>query len=383
MMDETQFQNKRSRTSSVETLLKDYFMDNILPENSLNIPGNEWLQTQTTPLSNALLYANGRFQGLFPGLPGEKGYGGHPGIIFKLIMTALCFQIPSIGISVSSKTDAEKNPVNFDKKKQVMEQIIANFRRLLPENIERDTNGEISSSIIRTKLENIRIHIVPLVNPIATTISLKESFESSPNILIMTSGLELNNKTGLEYNKYEKTFNSIVGPEQEKPFKEIRFLLTSRLTKDKISGTVIRELVESNEYKQLAKYLFDAGFVDDDSLQLYGNLVANIKTGLSHQLSQPEEDYAFILSMYTHEIARDELEELSVLREKKYTASLDEDEQNRLSYLEKKENFLNNYIALPTGGRRRKQTKRRHSKNKTKKRCTRKKRNVKQKSKRH
>ena len=382
-MDEVQIQNRKRKSESqtVETLLKDYFMDNILPENSLNIPGNEWLQTQTTPLSNALLYANGRFQGLFPGLPGEKGYGGHPGIIFKLIMTALCFQIPSIGISVSSKTDAEKNPVNLDKKKQVMEQIIANFRRLLPENIERNTNGEIPSSIIRTKLENISIHIVPLVNPIATTISLKESFESSPNILIMTSGLELNNKTGLEYNKYEKTFNSIVGPDQEKPFKEIRFLLTSRLTKDKISGTVIRELVESNEYKQLAKYLFDAGFVDDDSLQLYGNLVANIKTGLSHELSQPEEDYAFILSMYTHEIARDELEELSMLREK---VALDEDENNRLSYLEKKEKFLNNYIALPTGGRRRrKQTKRRHSKNKTKKRCTRKKRNVKQKSKRH
>ena len=92
---------------------------------------NEWL-SQTTQLDDTMLYANGRFQGLLPGLPDYQGYGGHPGLIFKLMMTAITFGITNIGISVSTKMGDEKNPLSFDQKRNKILQIISEFKHRIP-----------------------------------------------------------------------------------------------------------------------------------------------------------------------------------------------------------------------------------------------------------
>ena len=171
----------------------------------------------------------------------------------------------------------------------------------------------------------------------------------------MASGLELS-KTKGEYNKYEHTFDKLVGSEEEKPFHSIYFILTSRETHDTISGTKIRELILNNEYEQLAQYLLEAGFTTDQLIRDYGSLIPSVKKGLKAQLSQEPDEYSITLQdwMMTH--AFNDLSELDELREKE---PLTQEEAERLSELETREGFLLDFTGQTTsasaGGRKRKE----------------------------
>lgn len=311
----------------VNAALQNFFIEQIMQRgvdgNVLSIPGNEWLGDKINPviMQNAFLYANGRFNGLVPGMTPEEGFGGHPGLLYKLITCALCYGVSNIGISISGKVDDKTNPLTYEDKVLKIQTIIAqlqanaipNIMVFLSQNPSLTELLPTISSVLESRMADLRIEIRQLINPFSIVLLFKELFEDirrtpgTIRTLIMASGLEMS-KTG-EYNKYERTFDRIVASEDfkgvidmSKPFDRILFILTSRATGNTISGTEIRDLIVTGNYEQLARYLLCAGFTKDDLILLYGDLIYKVKTGLGYTASQTEEEYAYTLQAWMYDI---------------------------------------------------------------------------------
>lgn len=294
--------------------LRHYFIDNFMPPGAKSIPGNGWMLTDSD-MTNTLLYANGRFQGLVPGLPPEDGYGGHPGLIYKLIVCALCYGIKCIGISVSKSVDIKKSPLTYEEKTPLITQIIHKLELDVIDNIlDSFGQNEEVKTILEERLNMLNIHVEQLTNPFSMSLAFKNFFNlPDGSKLIMATGLETK-PDGTEYNKYAKTFDKLVGT--GKPFESIGFILTSReeiqsdLRKpDTMSGTYIRRLILEKKYEEFAGYLFDAGFTTDELIHLYGELILNIKRGMGVEASQDAQGYSDILleSIGSIESERDNL----------------------------------------------------------------------------
>jgi hypothetical protein len=294
-------QEASTSTSDHESELREYFINNFMPPDARSIPGNEWMTQASSDMPNTLLYANGRFQGLVPGLSPEDGYGGHPGLIYKLIVCALCFGINTIGISISKTIDNKKSPLTYEQKLPLIYAII---RKLETDVIDNILESFVQNDEVRTILERrfaaLNIHVEPLTNPFSMVLAFKNFFNlPDGSKLIMATGLETKSD-GTEYNKYAKTFDKLVGT--GKPFESIGFILTSRkeiesdLRKpDTMSGTYIRRLILEKKYEEFAGYLFDAGFTTDELISLYGVLISNMKKGMGVEASQDAQGYTDIL----------------------------------------------------------------------------------------
>jgi len=272
-----------------------------MPPDARSIPGNEWMTQASSDMTNTLLYANGRFQGLVPGLSPEDGYGGHPGLIYKLIVCALCFGIKYIGISVSKTVDNKKSPLTYGQKLPLIDAIIHQLEtNVIVEILKYFGESEQVKKILEQRLAALKIHVEPLTNPFSMVLAFKNFFILPDGAkLIMATGLETKSD-GTEYNKYAKTFDKLVGT--GKPFESIGFILTSRkeiesdLRKpDTMSGTYIRRLILEKKYEEFAGYLFDAGFTTDELISLYGELILNIKEGMGVEASQDAQGYTDIL----------------------------------------------------------------------------------------
>ena len=86
-----------TRNEEVNHYLQQYYEHHIMTPDAFTGElgvGNLWMlstsedrnSNNVMQWSNAMLYANGRFQGLVPGISREEGYGGHPGLFNKLII---------------------------------------------------------------------------------------------------------------------------------------------------------------------------------------------------------------------------------------------------------------------------------------------------------
>jgi len=364
--------------SKLNRFLKQFFMESVMTPESRAL--NEWLRTPDM-MPSAMLYANGRFQGLFPGLPAGEGFGGHPGLLYKLLMCALCYGIPFIGISVSGTMDSTKNPLSYEQKEEILQDILAQLRiacvPLILSFAERVGYSGITAEQIEARVSGIRVEFQRLTNPFSMVLQFKDMFETESgthiDTLIMASGLEASKSKG-EYNKYGHTFDKLVGPEDEdKPFQQIHFLLTSREGKDTISGTKIRELILSGDYEQLGRLALDAGFTTEKLMHDYGDMIPAVKLGLRRQLSQEQEEYKLSLQdwMVTH--AFDDLQELNELRANEEKT---EEDMGRLAYLESREPFLLEFTGQ-TAGRKTKRKTKKTKKTKKPKRKTRKTRKIK------
>jgi len=162
------------------------------------------MDEKSTQMSNALLYANGRFQGLLPGLTPEDGYGGHPGLIYKLIICALCYGIECIGISVSGKQDNDKNPLAYEDKLPIILSIIQTLKSNVIENINTYIGNDLPEEIkqeIQQRIDGLRIEIRQLTNPFSMVLTFKDEIFGIADgaTLIMASGLEAT-KTGEKIN---------------------------------------------------------------------------------------------------------------------------------------------------------------------------------------
>ena len=288
------FASEESRSYHEQELI-DYFIKEFMPPGATSIPGNEWMTKVSSDMANTLLYANGRFQGLVPGLSPEDGYGGHPGLIYKLIVCALCFGINKIGISVSKSVDNKKNPLTYEQKINLIDAIIKELEKNVVNNILASfLENEQVKKILEQRLVALRIHVEPLTNPFSMVLAFKKFFFNLHDVpkLIMATGLETKSD-GTEYNKYAKTFDKLVGEqvlgEQEKPFSQVGFILTSRETGDTMSGTIIRDLISSSNYAKLAEFIKNADFTSEEFIQLYAQLIINVKRRTGHELSQGQE----------------------------------------------------------------------------------------------
>lgn len=283
-----------SFSEAPEQLLRNYFINNFMPPGATLIPGNEWMLTESD-MTNTLLYANGRFQGLVPGLSPREGYGGHPGLIYKLIVCALCYGIKYIGISVSKSVDNKKSPLTYDEKLPLITQIIKELEKNVVNNILASFGqNEQVKTILEQRLTALNIHVEPLTNPFSMSLAFKNFFElPDGSKLIMATGLETKSD-GTEYNKYAKTFDKLVGEEvigeEKKPFSQVGFILTSRETGDTISGTKIRKLILSSNYSELAQFIKNADFTSEEFIQLYAQLIINVKRGTRNELSQEQDN---------------------------------------------------------------------------------------------
>ena len=288
------------------------------------ISQNAWLISEQYPLENSLLYANGRFQGLVPGLSDLEGYGGHPGLIFKLIVFALMLGITHIGISISIKVDTTTNPLPFEQKERLISIIIGQIKSQLPDILLQNARAagiETDSDFmpfLQSKLSELQIHTMPLSNPIKNVTDLIDSLFDPPHInnLVMVTGLETKKSTNEEYNKYAKIFDSLITTGK---VAHVKFIITSRQGHDNISGTKIRELILDREYEEIARLLLNADFSADEFLLAYGQHIRNVKEGLEEEPSQEAEGYAETLQAHMMEMAMNSLariEELKMLSER-------------------------------------------------------------------
>jgi hypothetical protein len=327
--------------------LRDYFTNNILTTESRGL--NRWM-LDSEDLSNSALYINGRFQGLFPGLSAKKGYGGHPGLIYKLLICAVCYNIKIVGITISARENVFEtsepfietststnppskktakppkpvdlsNPLSYTDKYELMMLIIEKLKRdisrTLTQYVQEERIGEIdgrnATDEINRRISELDIDINPLAGPIRDAAQLSVKLNPDlPKTLIMISGLE--KKKEVEVNKYASTFNTIIG--SDKPFQDVKFILTSRSSIDTQSGTQIRKLMESSNYGELARYLVNAGFLDPELIQKYGEIIPKFKRGLQRTLSSDDAEYpdkllremktAATEKLDTHELTPDE-----------------------------------------------------------------------------
>jgi hypothetical protein len=352
-----------SPSEQANQILKDYFLNSIMPPEATSIPGNEWMK-QSTQMSNALLYANGRFQGLLPGLSPEDGYGGHPGLIYKLIICALCYGIGCIGISVSGKQDNDKNPLAYEDKLPIILSIIETLKSNVIKNIETYIKHYLTKEIkqeIQKRLVVLRIEIRQLTNPFSMVLTFKNEIFGITDgaTLIMASGLE-GTKTG-EKNKYENTFKSLTG--QEKPFASVGFILTSRkehISKsDTMSGTYIRGLISQRKYKEIAMYLLDAGFTSTELLTLYGRLIKEMR---GEQASQTDEEYKDELE--------DAINEASQAIIKEDDEEMQESEQASQKFIESQQASQEQPLKKPRNGGRKTNTRKSRRTNRRKSKQT-------------
>lgn len=288
------------------------------------ISQNAWLMSERYPLEHSLLYANGRFQGLVPGLSDLEGYGGHPGLIFKLIVFALMLGITHIGISISIKVDTTTNPLPFEQKERLISIIIGQIKSQLPDILlqnARTAGIETDSDFmpfLQSKINELQIHSVPLSNPIKNVTELIDSLFVPPHInnLVMVTGLETKKSTNEEYNKYAKIFDSLI---TTRKVDHVKFIITSRQGRDNISGTKIRELILDRDYEEIARLLLNADFSADEFLLAYGQHIRNVKEGLEEEPSQEAEGYAETLQAHMMEMAMNSLariEELKMLSDR-------------------------------------------------------------------
>lgn len=288
------------------------------------ISQNAWLMSERYPLEHSLLYANGRFQGLVPGLSDLEGYGGHPGLIFKLIVFALMLGITHIGISISIKVDTTTNPLPFEQKERLISIIIGQIKSQLPDILLQNARAagiETDSDFmpfLQSKISELQIHSVPLSNPIKNVTELIDSLFVPPHInnLVMVTGLETKKSTNEEYNKYAKIFDSLI---TTRKVDHVKFIITSRQGRDNISGTKIRELILDRDYEEIARLLLNADFSADEFLLAYGQHIRNVKEGLEEEPSQEAEGYAQTLQTHMMEMAMNSLarmEELEMLPER-------------------------------------------------------------------
>jgi hypothetical protein len=320
---------KRGRDDFAERLRPILF--DVQPELSIN----DWLQEEDVPqMPNAVVFANGRFQGLFPKTDAEHGIGGHPGLIFRLILIALLLGTNNIAISYSIKEDDEKNPLAPSIKEDMITSLIKPMKEEIVALLKsRGFNPEE----VREKLNALDIKLFPLTNLFSTVAAVGKSFPGQKS-LVMVTGLE-KDKQGNDYNKYATTFKTLTG------FTGVDFVLNSRQSQSTISGTEIREAILNNYYDELGRYLLEANLTDENIIRNYGNLIHAMKVKLSEP-SQTEEGYANTLLDNMIFSAFEKLDRLKELELKFQQGSLNEDEQQELAYLQSKEARLREFAVL-------------------------------------
>ena len=365
---------KRVRDDFAERLRQILF--EVQPE--LAEPGlNDWLQEEYIPqMPNAVVFANGRFQGLFPKTDAEHGIGGHPGLIFRLMLIALLLGTNNIAISYSTKEDDETNPLSSETKKQIFNILIPALKETI---ITLLTKNRFDPAEVRQKVAALNIQFFPLTNLFSTVGSVGRSFPGVKR-LVMVTGLE-QDRQGNDYNKYETTFKdpTKVG------FTDVDFVLNSRQSQFTISGTKIREAVLNNYYDELGRYLLEANLTSEEAIRAYGNIIYEMKTKLIGQASQTEDEYANTLLDNMILAALEKLDRLKELVLKFQEGSLDENEGEELAYLRSKEAQLREFAVLEkdsgsasagggsyedeeeSGGRRKRRRRRRTRKQKSKK----------------
>ena len=296
---------------------------------------NDWLQKEDVPqMPNAVVFANGRFQGLVPKIDAEHGVGGHPGLIFRLMMVALLLGTDNIAISYSTKEDDDKNPLSPESKARMIRTLIPTLKEQI---VALLIKNEFNPTEVREKLDALDIKLFPLTNLFSTVAAVGKSFPGQKN-LVMVTGLE-KDKQGNDYNKYATTFKNLSG------FTGVDFVLNSRQSQYTISGTEIREAVLKNYYDELGRYLLDAGFTNEAILKEYGKLIHEMKTKLSEP-SQTELEYAETLQTYMIFAALEKLDRLKELEIKAQKVGLDEIESQELDHLQEIESSLRTFAVL-------------------------------------
>ena len=323
---------KRGRDDFAERLRPILF--EVQPE--LAEPGlNDWLQEEYIPqMPNAVVFANGRFQGLVPKTDAEHGIGGHPGLIFRLMMVALLLGTNNIAISYSTKEDDETNPLSPETKVATIRKLIPNLKKEIVDLLKSKRFGETE---VREKLDALDIKLFPLTNLFSTVAAVGKSFPGQKS-LVMVTGLE-KDKQGNDYNKYATTFKTLTG------FTRVDFVLNSRQSESTISGTEIRAAVLNNYYDELGRYLLDAGFTNEAIIKKYGELIHEMKAKLSEP-SQTELEYAETLQSYMILSALEKLDRLKELDLKSQEGSLDKIESQELDHLQKIEPSLRTFAVL-------------------------------------
>ena len=320
---------KRGRDDFAERLRPILF--EVQPELSIN----DWLQHEDIPqMPNAVVFANGRFQGLFPKTDAEHGIGGHPGLIFRLILVALLLGTNNIAISYSIKEDDDTNPLSPETKTLIFNILIPALKKTI---ITLLTNDGFDPAEVRGKLDALNIKFFPLTILFKTVGSVGRSFQGE-NRLVMVTGLE--NKQGKDYNKYATTFETL------REFTGVDFVLNSRQSKYTHSGSKIREAVLNNYYDELGRYLLEADLTSEEAIRAYGNIIYEMKIKLIGQASQTEDEYGEILLDNMIFAALEKLDKLKELDLKSQGGSLDKNEQEELAYLRSKEARLREFAVL-------------------------------------
>jgi len=320
---------KRGRDDFAERLRPVLFA--VQPELSIN----DWLQHEDIPqMPNAVVFANGRFQGLFPKTDAEHGIGGHPGLIFRLILVALLLGTNNIAISYSIKEDDDTNPLSPETKTLIFNILIPALKKTI---ITLLTNDGFDPAEVRGKLDALNIKFFPLTILFKTVGSVGRSFQGE-NRLVMVTGLE--NKQGKDYNKYATTFETL------REFTGVDFVLNSRQSQYTISGSKIREAVLNNYYDELGRYLLEADLTSEEAIRAYGNIIYEMKIKLIGQASQTEDEYGEILLDNMIFAALEKLDKLKELDLKSQGGSLDKNEQEELAYLRSKEARLREFAVL-------------------------------------
>jgi hypothetical protein len=265
---------------------------------------NRFFPSQSVSRKVDLIFANGRFHGLWPSdAPGDF-YGGHPGLFYHLLVNALCLDVKNVLIMMSIKYEGpgSQYPIPAATKYELIVQILDVLKNAMPQNIvsylmeEKEitiSNVSEFELFLQGKIQQIGVHIGNMTNPFALLSDfVRQKFTRGsvlikPNVLMIT-GLEekYNKKTGQTtwYNKYESVFAKL-SPET---ISSIEFLLLKR--EGGISGTVIRGLVNKREYAQLAQHLQRAG-IPQDQLITWGKTIRAIKgPDIASQLSQEYAD---------------------------------------------------------------------------------------------
>uniref|UniRef100_A0A6C0F5X2 Uncharacterized protein n=1 Tax=viral metagenome TaxID=1070528 RepID=A0A6C0F5X2_9ZZZZ len=328
---EEQPNTKRGKSQTFAERLRPVLFE-VQPELSIN----DWLQHEDIPqMPNAVVFANGRFQGLFPKTDAEHGIGGHPGLIFRLMMVALLLGTNNIAISYSIKQDDEKNPLDPSSKEGMIRSLIEPMKE---EIVALLTSRGFGETEVREKLNALNIKLFPLTNLFSTVAAVGKSFPGQKR-LVMVTGLE-KDKQGKDYNKYATTFKTLSG------FTGVDFVLNSRQSSSTISGTEIREAVLNNYYDELGRYLLEANLTDENIIRNYGNLIYAMKMKIEGQASQTEEGYANTLLDNMILAAFEKLDRLKELELKAQEGSLNEDEQQELAYLQSKEVRLREFAVL-------------------------------------
>ena len=224
-----------------------------------------------------LIFASGRFHGLFPGDTAQNFYSGHPGIFYNALIAALCLNTRFVRIMTSTTQENGPDteyPINSVDKISFMEAIIEILKQDTPNNIAASLGQENNESFIEfisRKVNDIDIRVVPFKNNnLYATVPaiIQESSQllgNKPINALMITGLEYDDETGQWFNKYEKL--------QFDKLNKLYFLLLPRA--GGISGTLIRDYIKNNDLDKLYSRLDSAGWINHRGL--FDRIIADIK----------------------------------------------------------------------------------------------------------